>query len=101
MSVPVPTTPLLFEACHPGGRGSNSCDHGQGGVHCQREAEGAGGRVGEVGGPEGEEQRRCLGDGCGRRLEQVGSELCQAQNQVGLPAAAGLNYTLDFFSKLF
>ena len=50
MSVPVPTTPLLFEACHPGGRGSNSCDHGQGGVHCQREAEGAGGRVGEVGG---------------------------------------------------
>ena len=69
MSVPVPTTPLLFEACHPGGRGSNSCDHGQGGVHCQCEAEGAGGRVGEVGGPEGEEQRRCLGDGCGRRLE--------------------------------
>ena len=33
--------------------------------------------------------------------KQVGSELCQAQNQVGLPAAAGLNYTLDFFSKLF
>ena len=69
ISVPVPTTLLLFEACYSVGRGSNSCDHGQVGEHCQHDAEGAGGRMGEVGRSEGEEQRRCLGDGCGRRLE--------------------------------
>ena len=52
---------LLCEACYPGGRGFNSCDQGQLGVHRQHEAGGAGGGEGEEE-TEGEEERRYYGE---------------------------------------
>jgi hypothetical protein len=60
LSVHVPATPLC-EACYSGGRGFNSCDQGQLGVHRQHEAGGAGGGEGEEE-TEGEEERRYYGE---------------------------------------